>query len=104
MKKFVPIVIAVLVILAIGGARYRYTTNRYKDVHYSVQKYLTSGLINKYKLYNINNMKLSFSDGSIAVMNVSGMLNKSPHKTVEYKVFLEKSKNGIWRVKKVYTE
>jgi len=104
MKKIIPIVIAVIIILGLGVARYHYTTSKYKDIEYSVQKYLTTGFINKYKLYSIDNMTLSFSDGSVAIMNVKGMMDKSPHKNIEYKVFVEKGKNGLWKVKKVYTE
>ncbi|ERI95646.1 hypothetical protein HMPREF1982_00120 [Clostridiales bacterium oral taxon 876 str. F0540] len=103
MKKIVPIIIAVLIIFAIGGARYRYSVNKYRDLDYTVQKYVTSGLFNKYKLYKVDDIKLSFSDGDIAVMSVSGMESKSPHKNVKYKVFLEKTKSGIWRVKNIYS-
>lgn len=103
MKKIVPILIVVLIILAIGGARYRYNVNKYRDLDYTVQKYVTSGLFNKYKLYRVDDIKLSFSDGDVAVMSVSGMESKSPHKNVKYKVFLEKTKSGIWRVKNVYS-
>jgi hypothetical protein len=49
-------------------------------------------------------MDVSFSDGNLAVMSITGLQDKAPHKNVNIKMFLEKSKDGIWKVKKVYTQ
>lgn len=104
MKKVVIILVIILLFIAAGVARYKYSSTKYSDINYAAEKYITTGLFNKYKLYKVDEMKISFSDGSLAVMSVSGILDKAPHNNVSYKVFLEKSKNGLWKVKKVYTE
>lgn len=104
MKRFFAFFIAAIVVVGIGIAAYRYTRNKYSDINYTVQKYVTSGFFNKYKLYKINNMSLSFSDGTIAVMKVEGLQDKAPHNLVSYKIFLEKNKAGLWKVVKLYTE
>lgn len=104
MKRLLPFAIVILVILGIVFARYRYTRNKYSDINYSAEKYVTSGILNKYKLYKVNDMSLSFSDSDIAVMKVTGLQDKAPHNNVIYKIFLEKNKDGLWKVVKLYTE
>jgi uncharacterized protein YpmB len=99
-----PIVILIIMILAVCTVSYRYSRNKYKDMNYAAQRYITKGLLNKNKLYKIDKMDVSFSDGSLAVMSITGLEDKAPHKNVSFNMFLEKSKNGIWKVKKVYTE
>jgi len=63
---------------------------------------MINGLFNKYKMHSINSLNLTFSDGNVAVVKVYGTSNSSPHKSVSYNLFLTKSKNGAWKVKKIY--
>lgn len=100
MKKFLAIILSVVII---GGLiKYTYTTNRCKSIDYAVQHYFTTGIFNSYKMYNIGTVNLSFSNGNMAVIKIDGMEKKSPHRKVAYSVFLERSSQGIWKVKKVY--
>jgi hypothetical protein len=100
MKKFLMITLSLVII---GGfIKYTYTSNRCKNIDYAVQHYFTTGIFNSYKLYNIGIADLSFSNGNIAVVKIDGMEKKSPHRKVEYSVFLEKNSSGIWRVQKIY--
>ncbi len=100
MKKLGAIILSVFIIC--GIIKYTYTTNRCKNINYAVQYYFTTGIFNSYKMYNIGNVNLSFSNGNMAVVKIDGLEKKSPHRKVTYNVFLEKSNNGIWKVKKVY--
>ena len=102
--KIMPKIIIIIMFFTLGMAGYRYSHNKYKDMNYAAQKYITTGLLNKYKLYKIDKMDISFSDGSLAVVSVTGLQDKAPHKNVSYKMFLEKDKNDIWKVKKVYAK
>ena len=101
MKKFLSIC---LIIIILGGfIRFNYISNKCKDINYAVEHYFTSGTFNRYKLYSIGNLNLSFSNGNIAVVKIDGMEKKSPHRHVAYSVFLEKNSQGIWKVKKIYS-
>jgi len=105
-KRRKKIIISILlIIIAIAGiAKYNYTQIKSKEMEYSVKKIFTTGLINKYKMYDVNNINLTFSDGKTAVVNVNGLLKKAPHHRVSYEVFLEKGKSGTWKVERVYNE
>lgn len=103
-KRILRVTIILVTILTIVIIRYNYTNKKSRDINYTVEKYITTGLLNTHKLYKIDNMKVVFSDGNIAVMNVSGLQDKAPHRNVNYKIFLEKKDNGAWKVKKVYSE
>lgn len=102
LKKIITII---LILFSISTfINYKVNLNKSKDISYVVEHYLTSGLFNKYKLYSTDSIHLSFSDNSIAVVDVTGKEKKSPHPNVKYKLFLEKNKKGAWKVKKVYTD
>ena len=73
------------------------------DINYAVKNYFTTGIFNKYRIYNMEDVTLSFSNGKAAFIKVKGISGKTPHHKVEYTVFLEKNINGTWKVKKVYT-
>jgi hypothetical protein len=103
-KNILPVIIAVVVVIAVGTVVYINSQNKHRDIKYSVERYLTTGIFNRYKLYKLDKMDVSFSDGSLAVMSVSGLQDKAPHKSVNYKIFMEKSDSGVWKVKKVYPE
>ncbi|MCM0646971.1 hypothetical protein NBE98_01110 [Clostridium swellfunianum] len=98
----IPIFIILTLIIASCTIAYRYSQNKYKDINFTAERYLTTGLLNKFKLYKVEKMDISFSDGSLAVITVSGLENKAPHKNVMYKMILEKNKYGVWKVRKVY--
>jgi uncharacterized protein YpmB len=102
--KIMPILIIIIVVFTAATLVYGYSHKKYKDMNYAAERYITTGLLNKYKLYKIDKMDVSFSDGSLAVMSITGLQYKAPHKIVSYKMFLEKNENDIWKVKKVYSE
>ena len=103
-RRRVGISILLITIAIACIAKYNYSQNKSKDMEYSVKKFFTSGLLNKYKMYDVNKINLTFSDGTTAVVNVNGILKKAPHYRVSYEVFLEKSKSGAWKVERVYNE
>lgn len=102
MKKFFIILLSV--ILVGGLIKYTYITNKSKNMDYAVKRYFTTGIFNNYKMYTIETINLSFSNGSIAVVKVEGIEKKLPNKKVSYNAFLEKNSAGTWKVKKVYTD
>lgn len=72
-----------------------------KDISYAVEYYLTTGFFNSYKLYRLNSFNISFSDGTTAIANASGLLQVAPHKKTTYKLLMEKDEDDIWRVSKL---
>ncbi|WP_034869652.1 hypothetical protein [Clostridium lundense] len=100
-SKFIFIILPAIIILSIV-IRYRIIYYKSREITYVVERYMTTGLLNSHKLFDINDFHLSFSDGRLAIMRVNGLQKKSPHKKVQYDVFLEKSPKGIWKVKKLY--
>jgi hypothetical protein len=53
-------------------------------------------------MYDVSNKTLYFSNGVDAFVKVNGLSNGKPHRSINYEVFLEKNKKGIWKVYKVY--
>lgn len=100
MKKFFALFLSV--ILVGGLIKYTYITSKSKNIDYAVKRYFTTGIFNNYKMYNVETINLSFSNGSIAVVKVEGIAKKLPNKKVSYSAFLEKNSRGTWKVKKVY--
>lgn len=100
-KKLIIILCIILIFIPLS---YKYKNYKNKDINYVIEKYMTKSLFNKYKMCSIDNLNLTFSDGTIAVVKVYGTTNKSPHKNVCYNLFLTKNKNGTWKVKKVYKD
>ncbi|MBU5485707.1 hypothetical protein KQI86_15410 [Clostridium sp. MSJ-11] len=94
------IFIVILVILAF--IRIRIIRINSREITYSVERYVTSGIFNRNKLHHVNNFHITFSDGKIAVVQVIGPQKKSPYKKVKYDVLVEKNSKGIWKVKKLY--
>lgn len=101
MKKFSTFCLSAILIVSL--IRYTYVTNKSKNINYAVERYFTTGIFNNYKMYNIDTINLSFSNGSIAVVKVEGIEKKSPNKKVSYNAFVEKNSAGTWKVKKVYS-
>ncbi|WP_409070191.1 hypothetical protein ACFLKB_05665 [Clostridium sp. FAM 1755] len=101
MKKKLILIICILFLLFLPLS-YKYKVYKNKDLNYVVEQHMTHGLFNKYKMHSITNLNLTFSDGNIAVVKVYGTSNSSPHKNISYNLFLTKSKNGAWKVKKIY--
>lgn len=102
MKRLFPLFIVIIIVLGSIVIRYNYNISRNRDVTYTAKQYITTGVFNKRKLYQINDTKLSFSDGNMAVVTISGLKDKSPHDFVKYEIILEKRSNGAWKVTKVY--
>ncbi|GLC29206.1 hypothetical protein [Clostridium omnivorum] len=100
-KYFVLIIFSIIFIAAVS-IKLKYDKTKYSDINNVVSKRVTSGVFNSYKLYSAKNLNLAFSDGNVAIVTVSGIQKKSPHRTVTYKLYLEKGKNGVWKVKKFY--
>ena len=101
LKKKLILIICILFLLFLPLS-YKYKIYKNKDINYVVEQHMTHGLFNKYKMHSITNLNLTFSDGNIAVVKVYGTSNSSPHKNISYNLFLTKSKNGAWKVKKIY--
>lgn len=102
MKRLLALFIVVIIVIGAVVIRYKYNINKNKDINFAARQYITTGVLNSRKLYQINDMKVSFSDGNMAVMTISGLLDRSPHDNVKYEVILEKKANGTWKVIKVY--
>lgn len=102
MKKFICILTSILLVLAIIW--YGYNLNKCRDFNYAVDRYLTSGILNKYKLYSIDNKQVYFSNGKVSFLKVDGISARSPHEKVNYTVFMERSSSGIWKIKKIYPD
>ncbi|WP_123052851.1 hypothetical protein [Clostridium sp. JN-1] len=102
MKKWSIILLIILVTSSCMFAKHTYHNIKCKNINYAVQKHVTTGFFNNYRLASINSTKLSFSNGEIAVVKVDGSAYKSPHKRLIYNVFLEKNNKGIWKIKRIY--
>lgn len=102
MKK--KIIIVIIIIFAICGLKYKSYLHKNQDLTYTVNHHFTSGYFNSDKLYNLDTIKVTFSDGNSAVVAASGMRKKYPHDTLHYKVFLEKNNRGIWKITKIYPQ
>jgi hypothetical protein len=101
MKKL--ILSAFVIILLLGIIDYKYTQSKYKNIFYSAEHHLTTGIFNFHKLKTIETMSISYKNENLAIVNLSGTEKKLPHKSVKYELLLEKGIGSIWRVKKVYT-
>ncbi|WP_251861211.1 hypothetical protein [Clostridium sp. Marseille-Q2269] len=101
MKKKLILIIGIFLLLSLPIS-YKYKVYKNKDLNYVVEQHMTHGFFNKYKMYSISALNLTFSDGNIAVVNVYGTSDKSPHKNISYNLFLTKKKNGTWKIKKVH--
>lgn len=99
-KIYIIITIFIIIIIIL----IRYNTNNYnknKDISFAAKQYLTTGFFNSYKLFNVDNSYITFSDSNEAILNVKGMETKTPHATVYYKLKMSKDSRGVWHVKKV---
>lgn len=100
-SKLIFIILPIILILS-TIIRYRIIYYKSREITYVVERYMTTGIFNSHKLFDINDFHLSFSDGRLAIIRVNGLQKKSPHKKIQYDVFLEKNPKGIWKVKKLY--
>ena len=100
LKKLVVFVL--IIILLFVFLDHKYTQNKCSDITYAVEQYLTTGFFNHYKLSSIDTFQLSYSDNELAIIVVKGTQKKIPPKKVSYKVLLEKNKNRIWKVRKIF--
>ncbi|WP_139905390.1 hypothetical protein [Clostridium thermarum] len=103
MKKFIPAVIIITLIIVISTLYYNYDTYKKKDLTYVIEQRLTKGIFNRYKLSSISTYELNYSDEILAIVLVNGIKSKAPNTTITYKVLLEKRSNGSWKVKDIYT-
>lgn len=102
MKKFICLLIPLL--LALGIISYIHSTEKCKDPNYVLNKYFTTGVFNKYRLYDIEDSNLYFSNGTTSFFKIDGISSKFPHDKVNYTVFMEKNDSGIWKIEKVYSD
>lgn len=98
--KFIILLSVVSIISII--LRIRIISYKSQEINYAVEYSLTHGIFNRYKLYGINNLEMSFSDGNIAVVKVQGIEKNKSHRKAVYNVFLERTSKGVWKVKKLY--
>ncbi|PJI07365.1 MULTISPECIES: hypothetical protein [Clostridium] len=98
-KKLITLIF--LVLLIISYANYKINLNKRRDITYAANYYMTSGIFNTHKLYKIDSYILKFSSDDESILLVSGMEEKSPHKTVSYKLTMIKTSSGIWKLKRI---
>ncbi|MEG2290558.1 MAG: hypothetical protein RSA29_16865 [Clostridium sp.] len=82
---------------------FKFSSKKYENVDYAIKRYTTTGLLNKYRLYSLENYEIKFSDGNLCIAEITGIEDKSPYQTVIYNLYLEKSKSGKWKLLKVYS-
>lgn len=101
-KKFKTLFLLFLIILSITSTLiFTYSNLKYKNLDYAIEKYSTSGLFNKYKLYSLENFKVKFSDGDVCIAEVTGIEGNAPYKTITYTLHLAKNKSGKWKLSEV---
>lgn len=100
MKKFMIIFISTL--FTITMIEKIYISYKCRDINYAVKNYFTTGIFNKYKIYNMEDINMYFSNGTVAFIKIKGMSTKMPYQKLGYTVFLQKNSRGIWKIKKVY--
>lgn len=98
-KKLIALIF--LALLTISYVNYKVKLNKRRDITYAANYYMTSGIFNTHKLYKIDSYNLKFSSDDESILIVSGMEEKSPHKTVTYKLTMLKTSSGIWKVKHI---
>jgi hypothetical protein len=101
MKRITYISISILLLCAV--CLYGYNRSKYRDLNYTLNKYFTTGIFNKYKMYTIGTKNLYFSDGNTSFFKISGTSCKYPYDKVNYIVSVQKNSSGIWKIKRIYT-
>jgi len=101
-KIRVLLFIFVFILLTTSFINIKFTNYRCKDLDFAIKKYTTSGIFNEYKLYSLDNYVVKFSDSTYAIIEVSGLENKSPYKIIKYNLHLKKNNKGTWKVKEYY--
>ncbi|WP_346962055.1 hypothetical protein [Clostridium sp.] len=102
LKKFKTLfLISLIAITTTSIIVFSYSNFKCKNLDYAIEKYSTSGLFNKHKLYSLENFKIKFSDGSICIAEVNGIEGKSPYKSITYNLHLVKHKSGKWKLSEI---
>ncbi|ADL52613.1 hypothetical protein [Clostridium cellulovorans] len=70
-----------------------------QQVDIFVKTYMTSSIFNKYKIKDISNLEVIFSDGNYAVVNIQGRDNRS-NEIVRYDIYVTKDERH-WKIKKI---
>ncbi len=99
LKSLISVTLVFILIIYIFS--FRFSSMKYKNVDYAIEKYMTSGLFNDYRLYSMKNYKIKFSDGISCIAEVDGIEDKRPYKTVKYNIHLKKNKSGIWKLSEI---
>ena len=94
--------IFVFILFTTSFINIKYSNHKCKDLDYAIRKYTTSGIFNKYKLYSLDNYVVKFSDNAYAIVEVTGLENKSPYKSIKYTLHLKKNIKGTWKVQEYY--
>lgn len=89
------------IFILITFIRICYVEEHSKDLYYAVDHYMTSGFLNDKKVLRVDSMKLLFSDGKFAKVEIHGMYYKSPYFSKTYTANFEKDWNNSWKLKKV---
>lgn len=82
---------------------YKFSSKKYENIDYAINKYTTTGIFNKHRLYSLENYEIKFSDGNLCIVEVTGIEDKSPYKTVKYNIYLEKTKSQKWKLSEIYS-
>jgi len=99
-KKHLILYLLILTLILLFAC-HNIENSKRKNMTYSAQQYLTTGIFNKYKLYNVEYYHLLFSDTKESILEVQGIEYSGPHKTGTYKLYMQKNSSGIWSVEKV---
>ncbi|GIM27490.1 hypothetical protein CPJCM30710_01560 [Clostridium polyendosporum] len=83
--------------------RASYINSKCKDLYYATDYYMTSKISNSQKLLRVKTMKLLFSDGKTAIVEVYGMQGKTPHDNKTYKAYFKRNNTAdSWKLDKIY--
>lgn len=96
------LILSVLIISSFVITKGIYTQKRCVDLAYSVEHYFTTGFNKNDTLLRVQQMSLIYSDGENAMVEVSGLSKKEPHKKTTLKGNFKKNKNNSWILEEVY--
>lgn len=94
-SKKISIILIVLII--IFTYNYFHPKNK-KDLVKVSNNYLTKSLFNKGTFSTIDDTKITFNDGSMALIEVTGRSEATPHPYIKVRLKAEKDSNDNWHI------
>lgn len=102
-RKFRTLLICTTLLFGLGFCSYKiFVMTRCKDLNYAVEHFMTSNGNADIKLMRVQTMKLVFSDGKSAVVEVFGMGKSEPHATTSIKGHYKKNSFDSWVLEDSY--